>query len=131
MKQLPAQPSGTCAGRAKEFHARAGHPHPVNPFYAEITQAIIVRAKEEGYDVLASSVGNGGPEAEQHYVVKKSFIDPVLFIRKTCSYHGCLKILLDKKNTTTYVITYIICIILNIFRKFKQRDVVTFLVAYL
>jgi DNA-binding LacI/PurR family transcriptional regulator len=45
----------------------------LNPFYAEITPAIIVRAKEEGYDVLASSVGNGGPEVEQHYVVKKLY----------------------------------------------------------
>ena len=39
----------------------------LNPFYAEITQAIIDRAKEDGYSVLASSVGNGGFEVEQHY----------------------------------------------------------------
>ena len=39
----------------------------LNPFYAEITQAIIDRAKEDGYGVIASSVGNGGPEVEQHY----------------------------------------------------------------
>lgn len=39
----------------------------VNPFYAEITQAIIDRAKEDGYGVIASSVGNGGPEVERHY----------------------------------------------------------------
>jgi LacI family transcriptional regulator len=39
----------------------------LNPFYAEITQAIIDRAKENGYSVLASSVGNGGFEVEQHY----------------------------------------------------------------
>ena len=39
----------------------------LNPFYAEITQAIIERAKEDGYGVIASSVGNGGPEVEQQY----------------------------------------------------------------
>jgi LacI family transcriptional regulator len=42
----------------------------LNPFYAEITQAIIDRAKEEGYGVLASSVGNGGFEVEQHYALE-------------------------------------------------------------
>ncbi|MBW2430493.1 MAG: LacI family DNA-binding transcriptional regulator [Deltaproteobacteria bacterium] len=39
----------------------------LNPFYAETTQAIIERAKQDGYGVLASSVGNGGPEVEQQY----------------------------------------------------------------
>jgi len=39
----------------------------LNPFYAEVTQAIIDRAKEDGYGVIATSVGDGGPEVEQHY----------------------------------------------------------------
>jgi len=39
----------------------------LNPFYAEITQAIIDRAREDGYGVIASSVGDGGPKIEQHY----------------------------------------------------------------
>jgi DNA-binding LacI/PurR family transcriptional regulator len=39
----------------------------LNPFYAEITQAIIDRAREDGYGVIATSVGNGGPRIEQHY----------------------------------------------------------------
>ena len=37
----------------------------LNPFYAEITQSIIDRAREDGYGVIASSVGNGGPKVEQ------------------------------------------------------------------
>jgi DNA-binding LacI/PurR family transcriptional regulator len=40
----------------------------LNPFYAEITQAVIDRAKEDGYGIIASSVGDGGPDVEQHYV---------------------------------------------------------------
>ena len=39
----------------------------LNPFYAEITQSIIDRAREDDYSVIASSVGNGGPEIERHY----------------------------------------------------------------
>jgi DNA-binding LacI/PurR family transcriptional regulator len=39
----------------------------LNPFYAELTQSIIDRAREDNYGVIASSVGNGGPEAERHY----------------------------------------------------------------
>ena len=39
----------------------------LNPFYAELTQSIIDRAREDNYGVIASSVGDGGPEAEQHY----------------------------------------------------------------
>ena len=40
----------------------------LNPFYAEITQAIIDRAKDDGYSVIATSVGDGGPSVEQHYI---------------------------------------------------------------
>jgi len=39
----------------------------LNPFYAEVTQAIIDRAREDGYGVIATSVGDGGPSIEQHY----------------------------------------------------------------
>lgn len=39
----------------------------LNPFYAELTQSIIDRAREDDYGVIASSVGNGGPEVELHY----------------------------------------------------------------
>ena len=39
----------------------------LNPFYAEITQSIIDRAREDDYSVIAISVGDGGPEVEQHY----------------------------------------------------------------
>lgn len=39
----------------------------LNPFYAEVTQAIIDRAREDGYGVIATSVGDGGPRIEQHY----------------------------------------------------------------
>ena len=39
----------------------------LNPFYAEITQSIIDRAREDEYSVIAISVGDGGPELEQHY----------------------------------------------------------------
>ncbi len=45
----------------------------LNPFYAELTQSIIDRAREDDYSVIASSVGNGGPEAEQHYT--NEFLD--------------------------------------------------------
>jgi len=39
----------------------------LNPFYAELTQSIIDRARQDNYSVIASSVGDGGPEVEQHY----------------------------------------------------------------
>ena len=40
----------------------------LNPFYAEITQAIIDRAREKGYSVIATSVDYGGPDVEQFYL---------------------------------------------------------------
>lgn len=39
-----------------------------NPFYAEITQAIIDRAMQSNFSVIASSIGNGGLDAENHYI---------------------------------------------------------------
>lgn len=40
----------------------------LNPFYAEITQAIIDRARKKGYSVIATSVDCGGPNVEQFYL---------------------------------------------------------------
>jgi len=40
----------------------------MNPFYAEIAQDIINRARDKGYGVIAISVGNGGLETERQSV---------------------------------------------------------------
>lgn len=39
-----------------------------NPFYAEIAQDIIDRAREKGYGLTTSSVGSGGLENERHAI---------------------------------------------------------------